>query len=910
MKMKRIEMALAAFTLSFCSMADTHTWKSRAAGGWNDGESYEEGVAPEDGDTVIIPEGRVAVAEDGDMALISSLEAVLFAKRSSKIVIDISGDHEVLCHIRGEGNLGSDNNAGILEKNGSGTLWLKNDSGISQYNSNIIVNDGILRLPSVSYSNRNQTYYKMTVNRPGVVYLPTSSDTPQKSVNFRTRLYGDGLVTNVSSAKVQFYPIGSNASSIPEFSGKVCGPVSMSAPASEHWQDLTGTGSLNSETITLGDSLSLGLADFGGSSGNSVHYGSFGCGKIVFDGEGVLRYLGTGGMGHTAFEDGNSLKVAHIDAGKTGGLRLMGDFNFAKSSNILKRLVLSGDNENECTVEGCMANHADGAVYLTKKGSGIWKLASETAFSNGVIAVEEGTLRYASIRNKGVGCSLGAATILRSEHTGAIEDSSPVPYAYLLGSPAAIGAMEYVGGNEAVCDDRPFAVKGFGRIDSAGKPLVLCGGAEPILPGTNTLYLGGAASRCVMNNISDGVGKLKVVKDGAGEWSIGGNLAFSAGIDVKEGVLTIGNSYCPGSYTRYRLTIRSKNEGGSGNAYFNIGRIALFNAAGEVQNAVLEYNPAANTDKQTSLLEPRQTAFATPGKDLNPVNFYNHREKAPEYSSSNKVYNYIDDPMLNVTNVFATLSADANAYARVRHTGREGTSSWPNLAAPNFWPTVEFRLPAGADPVVAYDIGARFGSAAKSSATLTAAKKNWQDCIGSWTLYGSVDGKEWTELSSVTSNDLRGVATTDCSWMSDGASYATADGWIRPGCGWSIPSRPEGGAIPEYVRFASVPGTVSVAAGAVLRTRESIAIDSLALGESNGVIDGFSFASDGSLEVGATEGSSGDGRVRLSAEFRNCSGLGNLRKWKLLHDGKPMVVCSADENGVTLAPVGMRVVVR
>ena len=57
MKMKRIEMALAAFTLSFCSMADTHTWKSRAAGGWNDGESYEEGAAPEENDTVVIPEG-------------------------------------------------------------------------------------------------------------------------------------------------------------------------------------------------------------------------------------------------------------------------------------------------------------------------------------------------------------------------------------------------------------------------------------------------------------------------------------------------------------------------------------------------------------------------------------------------------------------------------------------------------------------------------------------------------------------------------------------------------------------------------------------------------------------------------------------------------------------------------------
>ena len=107
-----------------------------------------------------------------------------------------------------------------------------------------------------------------------------------------------------------------------------------------------------------------------------------------------------------------------------------------------------------------------------------------------------------------------------------------------------------------------------------------------------------------------------------------------------------------------------------------------------------------------------------------------------------------------------------------------------------------------------------------------------------------------------------------------------------------------------------MPGTVSVAAGAVLRTKETISIDALALGESNGVIDGFSFASDGSLEVGAAEGPSGDGRVRLSAEFRNCSGLGNLRKWKLVHDGKPMVVCSADENGVTLAPVGMRIIVR
>ena len=458
--------------------------------------------------------------------------------------------------------------------------------------------------------------------------------------------------------------------------------------------------------------------------------------------------------------------------------------------------------------------------------------------------------------------------------------------------------MEYVGADDAVCDDRAFAVNGSGRITSSGGALVLSGGAGTVTPGVNVLYLGGNAQNCVMNNITNGVGTLKVVKEGAGDWSLGGNLDFTGGIHVKAGGLAIGNDYQVGNYSYYRLTIREKNMSGSGNSYFTIGRLALFNEDGEVQNVNLSYNPDANSKGGRSLLEPGQFAYTFTAGNLSPNGFFNHKD-------SDGVH--IDMPMYNATNIFAALDANVEAFARFRHVSKEGTSWWPGLDGGADWPSIDFRLPAGTGKIVSYDIGARYGSAAKTDATKTAAKKNWMDIVGSWTLYGSVDGENWTELSSVTSNDLRGVATADCSWLYDGVSYKTEEGWRRETSGWTIASRPAGGHEVAVSQFVGGMGKVAVDAGATLRAKGDYTIDELELGTENGTFDGFAFASAGTLHANVSEVS---GPLDLNAVFVNCTGLSNLKNWRVVSDGGILHVIEIGEDGVKVATCGLRVLVR
>ena len=893
-------LSVAMFCLSLTSFAGTLVWDTSATGGWADSNSYVGRVAPEDGDVVQIPADATVSIGDDDIETLNKLKAVVFENSTAKVVIDVASDHEITCSIcNNENGTTTTGGSGTIEKNGTGMVWLKKNTGLGHYYAKIIVNNGILRLPAVSNSNRNQFYRSLTVNHPGVLYTTVNNESPAKVVHFRAPLYGDGMITNPSSSRVQYYVEGENINGIPNFSGQFAGMISISAPNKVCYQDFTGTGSVNSQDISILYGLSLGIADLGGSNGTETHYGSVGCGTIGFKGYGCLRYLGNGGIAYTRFEDGDAMQFAHIDAGATGGLRLLGRFAFDQSANVLKRLILSGENANECSIEGTMYNLHSGAVYLTKKGSGTWSLASETAFSNGVIAVEQGTLRFSSIRNKGVRCSLGGATILMSDYTGAMEGATPLPYAYLLGTAETTGTMEYFGADAAVCDDRSFAIKGSGRVISSGGSIVLAGGVGSVSSGENVLHLGGSAPDCVMNNITNGIGTLKVVKEDAGDWSIGGNLGFTGGIEVKAGCLQIGNSYVPGNYTRYRLTVRSKNWGGSGNAWFTIGRLALFNEAGEAQNLDLSYNAAANTKNVQTTLEPGQFALSFPGRTFDPNKFFwgskTGDRDVPEYSP---------------TNMFAGLSASTTAFARIGHDNMNGTSSWPNLATEAQWPSIDFRLPAGADAVVRYDVGTRYGSEGRSTEDVTAnaLTKNWANSMGSWTLYGSVDGESWTELSSVTSNDLRGVTTTDCTWLSDGSSYTSAAGWEGHLSGWTIPARPEGSAVPVYTQFPSGLGKVSVAFNATLCTKEAFTISSLVLGAANGTIDGFSFAERGTIEI---EEPSGRDEVRLPITFRNVTGLANLNKWTLTSGQKMLhFVISADENGITLVPRGLIILIQ
>ena len=57
------------------------------------------------------------------------------------------------------------------------------------------------------------------------------------------------------------------------------------------------------------------------------------------------------------------------------------------------------------------------------------------------MAVEEGVLRFTSIADTNVVCSLGLATMLQSAYTGAYNPSKNVDYAYLLCGAGKRGVM-------------------------------------------------------------------------------------------------------------------------------------------------------------------------------------------------------------------------------------------------------------------------------------------------------------------------------------------------------------------------------------------------------------------------------------------------------------------------------------
>ena len=98
-----------------------------------------------------------------------------------------------------------------------------------------------------------------------------------------------------------------------------------------------------------------------------------------------------------------------------------------------------------------------------------------------------------------------------------------------------------------------------------------------------------------------------------------------------------------------------------------------------------------------------------------------------------------------------------------------------------------------------------------------------------------------------------------------------------------------------------------MSAGAVLRANGSYEIDELKLGSENGAIDGFSFASSGTLKVSGTGESD---KVHLPVSFLNASGLANLKNWNVDCDERKLQIINAGENGVVLSIIGLKVIVR
>ncbi|MBR0066604.1 MAG: autotransporter-associated beta strand repeat-containing protein, partial [Kiritimatiellae bacterium] len=118
------------------------------------------------------------------------------------------------------------------------------------------------------------------------------------------------------------------------------------------------------------------------------------------------------------------------DAGAHGGVTFTGKWGHGGSSSTrAERLVLTGSNTAPCVISGEWAGDNSAPTYVIKRGTGTWTFADNSSrrFTGGM-AVEEGVLRFASIADTNVVCSLGLATMLQSAYTGAAVSEANANY--------------------------------------------------------------------------------------------------------------------------------------------------------------------------------------------------------------------------------------------------------------------------------------------------------------------------------------------------------------------------------------------------------------------------------------------------------------------------------------------------
>ena len=176
-------------------------------------------------------------------------------------------------------------------------------------------------------------------------------------------------------------------------------------------------------------------------------------------------------------------------------------------------------------------------------------------------------------------------------------------------------------------------------------------------------------------------------------------------------------------------------------------------------------------------------------------------------------------------------------------------------------------------------------------------------------MYGSVDGINWDSLSTVVSNKLRGVTLGKKTWCYDGTSYTSAAGWTTHTAGWTIPSRPTGTAT-EF--FTDGLGKVAVSSNATLRAATPLTVNSLALDPANpnGTLDGFTFASSGTITLLGERISLRD-LLRIPITFANAAGIENLNSWSVVSGGRALRChVTATTNAVTLTPLGTVISIR
>ena len=868
---KVVTMGIAAVAAVMPAVADTYVLDSALTGrddiDWTVASSYTGTHTrdPEAGDTVEIPAGMTAkiTAGSANWTLINTLARIV-PRSGAVFEVAVPGTHEgraVLSVPVTEYGLPDASNSGTLRKTGGGALELasygkvKDGTVICDYDLDVAVEGGDLHLyRSGTSATEVYAFFNMTVAEGAKLHICDVGYTRCANLN------GAGDVTlDNGAAQQRLYIYGAGTSS---FSGWMTGKIRLDITAGRH--DITCP-SNTIDTICLSGSAVCGFTRLG--ADNSVP-SSLGTGNFNYGASSGIIYLGD--YVETSSKTFWLHNDTFIDAGAHGGLTLSGKLDSGGNASNLRIFTLSGSNENACVISGTFPGRTTdqkNVFYLRKTGTGTWRMAHNgTRGSLGVIDVEEGTLQFDTIAEKGQPCSLGYATNLFEKKVLPYESGVPVDYAMVLGGADTEGTLEYTGTAPGICSTRPIAIRSKGRFKTTDVGYTLRD-VYALGAGERTLTLESSADtgwRCIAAKLSDGPdgGRLSVVKEGNGIWQLGGTNSFTGSAFARAGTLLINNPSRKYRFYRFIVTenayscdrydtANSTGQGATASAaekgYVQIMHLALYDADGN--------NLVYNFKQKTPI-----TQFAFEGGDARVME---PREVAIGQSGT---YGGFTDASQLLQNLFNTSGYPA--------TGRLAASDGGiRKNAPATWMPIVVRLPDDAPAAVRLDFQCgrnREGVGSYNGRNMTAFR-----------LDASADGVNWDE--GIAQNDAVDVPETLGHWDSDGTTTSVSA--VRKDKGMVLSGSETDRPKADCYAFAAI----GAAGGGVVRVEglpyeiAGLVVDASAPA---GTVSNVVFAAVGTLDVRNAEAVMGV-PLELPGDYSQLAGVENIAGWSLNLNGEP-----------------------
>ena len=886
----RIYLCVCAALAAFASPAAEYWTRPELSGtsfDWTKASSYQVSIsdasipedAPTTADWIIVNtnfSGKVSYGTDSYALLANCAHVKL--QNGSRLEIEVAGADTVA-----EWNSPVNNRieemwyTATIAKTGAGTLALKScnqvpsDSGgnVYDYYANLSVEGGVLKLPqSTANSTIYSSYYSLYVAEGCVLELGAYvNGTSGGYTEFIGTISGEGMITNaLADATVNMVVKGNPAVGYHSvFPGRIGGKVSVRPYESR--VDLLNTGntfsaSVQCEATSASRPAIIGAVDVGAAGGVPSSLGT--SSSLTLKLHSGLMYLGSGPATTTKTLYCNDYGNI-FDGGTNGNFTLsyprVADAN---TDNRNRWMVFCGSNTVDCVYGGGF-NAQDGVSHrIIKEGPGAWLFKDASNRRNaGVIEVNDGTLKFESIAETNVVCSLGLSTALFEKYFGAIDESRRVGYAFQLGGANTTGTMEYVGETDAVCKTRKFALAGDGRLKASAGALDL-DGFGTLNGASATLRLAGTGTGNVIRNLTNDAGRVTLVKEDAGTWTLDEEMSFRGDVRVKGGRLAVKR---PDRYGWYRLILKenyyvytnsfpgvSYEPAAWMTKYFEFAELGLFDAQGTRRNLNLTKDATYQSTKTLS-----------PGS----YGFMNYNETATSVGRD--------------TGIFSDIGYSKQVQI--------SANKVPSVEDETSWPMVVMRLADGTPPIASYDF--------VNSAATANGDADWPCSPTSWELQGSLDGKTWVSLSSVTHK-------TPPNWHSNwnvryNSTTAFSAGAKHVGYEVAGPA--------QKAVFDNV-DTVGVASGATLSTTDGVTINGLSVDVGGaGTISGFAFAEEGVLRV---ENCPSSAVVTLPGTYENIAGLSNITNWTLFVNGRenPRRKICVSGDAITLTGSGFVISVR